>query len=228
MHNKVQGRGTLVALVTVCSFGLCSEPVSISDPVPKLTVRVYNTSELSAHMLGCALQRVQQTFEAAEIKIEWVSSTSATLYARSAPGSGATGQLVRLAILPESPLSSRLRSHQVFGATSAGSVYVFYGNLRQFARLCDVAEPDVLAVVLAHELAHAVGVDHLSHGLTRGLMSARFEPRDVVAFAQKLRFTPEESALIRVRLRSAVDRDYGTNHADSGVVRANLDRHFTP
>ena len=228
MHNKVQGRGKLVALVTVCSLGLCSEPVSISVPAPKLTVRVYNTAELSSHMLAGALRRVQKTFEAAEIRIEWVSCTSATLYARAASGSGSTGQLVRLAILPESPLSSRLRSDQVFGTTSAGSVYVFYGNLRQFARLYDVAEPDVLAVVLAHELAHAVGVGHLSHGLTRGLMSARFGPRDVVAFAQKLRFTPEEAALIRLRLRSAVDRDYGTNHADSGVVRANLYRHFTP
>jgi hypothetical protein len=228
MHIKVLGCGRLVALLAVGSLGLCSDPALSPVPIPKLTVRVFNRSRLSAHVLADALRSVRQTFEAADIEIDWVSCTSATLYAPPASDNGPTGQLVRLTILPEAQLPSPLRADEVFGITSAAGAYVFSGSIGRCAQLYDLPEPYALAAVIAHELAHAVGVGHLSHGLTRGLMSGGFGARDFSTFAQRLRFTPEEAALMRVSLRSTVNRDRGTNHANSGVVRANVERQFTP
>jgi hypothetical protein len=226
MHNKVLGWGKLVALLTVGSLGLCSEPASSPVPIPKLTVRVYDRSRLSAHVLAKALLRVQQTFKAADIEIEWAGCNSATLHARAASDNPLT-RPVRLVIVPESQLPSPLPPDQIFGVTSADSVYVFFENIGRFAQLYDLPEANAVAAVIAHELAHAVGVGHLSNGPTRGLMSARFGARDFRAFAQRLRFTPEESALMRVTLRSTADPDRGANHADSGLAHANVHPQFT-
>src|SRR5690242_10722578 len=186
MHNKARNWGKLASVLIVGCLGLWSQPIPSQIAVPMMTVGVCNSSGLSAHALAKSLRRVEEAYKAAEIGIEWAGCALATPDARAASDGRLTGR-VQLTILPKPQLRSPLRSDEVFGTTSAGSAYVFHQRLRQFARLYEVPESDVVAIVIAHELAHAVGVGHLSNSLTRGLMSARFGPRDVLAFGQKLR-----------------------------------------
>jgi hypothetical protein len=167
----------------------------------KLSVRMYNSTASPRGTLLRARAQVSREMAHAGLDMEWLDCTMPVLH--RPPHSSCEDQRdsisVEIRISPKSVPGSVQSDFSAFGFTIDRRVVVFYDKVSALAAWFGVPEPEVLALVLAHELGHAL----LGPGHVRGdaLMMARPTPGHVRMFsAGQLRFTRKQTELIRAYL----------------------------
>jgi hypothetical protein len=163
-----------------------------------LTILVDRDGPAPSADLRRAAMDVIQIFGAIGVVADWVFDGA------PAAGQAGSGFMVHVAIVARTPGSSSAAA-VTLGMTpptrdgSSADILVFYDHVVEFARAHRTATASVLALVVAHEVGHAL-LPFPAHTST-GIMQASWD-RDAIDRASRhdLVFTPQQGAWIRQRL----------------------------
>jgi DNA-binding PadR family transcriptional regulator len=149
---------------------------------------------------------VNRIFGAIGVTIDWESEESSERLAQRPAREVPTDYVVHLVIIAR--VSGLSRSEALpLGLTPPGphrtgaDVVVFHDHVAEFAQVRHKSASSVLALVIAHEIGHALlpPPAHTSVGIMQGEWDQQTLDR---ADEYELRFTPQQGALIRDRLNN--------------------------
>ena len=179
-----------------------------SRDVPVVRVRVYDYAGVVPETLTEAQSIAANFYTAIDIAIDWAPTMGPRARKRPDVENG------RLQDFTINVLSRSMVARRAWPAGAIGSAvvaregggriaYVLYDRLKDAAAAAGWQEKELLAVVIAHELAHLL-LPPGSHS-SDGLMRKGWDVAELRQFhPSSLAFTPEQSALIRARLGEVV------------------------
>jgi len=180
----------LVTLMTFPALGLAEQKQGM------LAIRVVGNAELPRETLRQASVMAEGIFRMAGVETEWLPCyASEEKGACKFPSSEAQLVISILSASMQTPSDPHVMGIAIHERSLA---YVFYRNVEQSYLVgrddgCSV----LLAVVIAHEAAHLLGLEHSE----AGIMRANFDTKDIKEFMQgRLKF----NAIQRKQLRSAI------------------------
>jgi hypothetical protein len=164
-----------------------------------LTIFVDGDVPASSTELRRAAMDVIEILGAIRVVADWVFDGA------PAAGQAASAFMVHVAIVARTPVPPSSAAAVTLGMTlpardgSSADILVFYDHVVEFARAHRTATPSVLALVVAHEVGHAL-LPSPGHAST-GIMQAAWDG-DAIDRASRhdLGFTPQQGAWIRQRL----------------------------
>jgi hypothetical protein len=188
----------VASLILTCATNLAGNSLeaaqeSIED-YPVITVHVYNYAQIPALRLARTQKRVEGFFLGAGIQLKWADTPlpSAGRPRPAGPAWNPDGSDFVLKIVSGFPKSAGQMREPVFGFAAGTQVTVFNKRTEDIAFNAEVTHPEILAIVIAHELGHAL-LGPKSHSDT-GIMRPRMQPEDFrKAQCMSLSFTPEQA-----------------------------------
>jgi len=196
----------LISAGIVVVDGVVARGESRDEPVVR--VRVYDYAGVVPETLTEAQSIAANFYTAIDIAIDWAPTMGPRARKRPDVENG------RLQDFTINVLSRSMVARRAWPAGAIGSAvvaregggriaYVLYDRLKDAAAAAGWQEKELLAVVIAHELAHLL-LPPGSHS-SDGLMRTGWDVAELRQFhASSLAFTPEQSALIRARLGELV------------------------
>jgi hypothetical protein len=179
-----------------------------SRDAPVVRVRVYDYAGIAPETLTEAQSVAASFYTAIDIAIDWAPTMGPRAPKRSDVENG------RLQDFTINVLSRNMVARRAWPSGAIGSAvvapegggriaYVLYDRLKDAAAAAGWQEKELLAVVIAHELAHLL-LPPGSHS-SDGLMRKGWDVAELRQFQpSSLAFTPEQTALIRARLGQVV------------------------
>ena len=186
-------------LVTSLVVLLASVRLEAGDETsPVLVVALDNRAAVRPATMQRACATVTRVYAAAGVDLRW----------NGCPGTDTSeSPRITLAVIPSAFAHARTGSRNVLGLaaeTDAGigrMAYLFYDRIVAFAEHRGHDVSATLALTMTHELGHLL-LPPISHG-AGGVMKARWAFADMVDVSQgRLRFPPEQAAIMRERLRA--------------------------
>jgi hypothetical protein len=183
------------------------------DPVPRLTVLVYNIAGVPPRVLQEATAAAGEIYGKGGVRLHWTLCSEA---AASQPQPcraflGESGVVLRITGLPrapqEKPLAAVLGAALVTGGSGGYYASVYYDRIAQVAHTGGIPAQSILGYAIAHEIGHLL-LKSTSHSVS-GIMRTEWDPADErLAACGRLAFLPEEAVRIRaeVRARSGTSR----------------------
>ena len=202
------------AIITTVALAAAPFASEASAEALACAVRVASVAPAAAPYLRRALENAQRIYRTIGVEIVWLNQDDGT---SSAPPLLRQVQLVLLArargaatALPEQ-LGVALQTDD-----RPIAAYVFFDRIERIASEHAVAVEDVLATVIAHEIAHLI-LRSGAHSAA-GLMGARWDRRELIEASQgQLRFSADVQALMRRQLDIVVMiSDRSTTTPESG------------
>jgi hypothetical protein len=196
----------LISAGIVVVDGVVARGESRDEPVVR--VRVYDYAGVVPETLTEAQSIAANFYTAIDIAIDWAPTMGPRARKRPDVENG------RLQDFTINVLSRSMVARRAWPAGAIGSAvvaregggriaYVLYDRLKDAAAAAGWQEKELLAVVIAHELAHLL-LPPGSHS-SDGLMRKSWDVAELRQFhPSSLAFTPEQSALIRARLGEVV------------------------
>lgn len=189
----------------VCGLVLAGSIDAFSDPVPVLTVRVYDLAGAGDRGLKVAERTAAAIFLKAGIEVRFVNgdpgspealrdSTAASHWHGLSP---AGIDLRILGHLPAGLFRGALGIARPFAASGVRAI-VFYERIRDLASQLGLCPYTLLGHAMAHELGHVL-LGNCTHS-PAGIMRAEWTDTDFVR-PVSLSFTRAETALLRRALR---------------------------
>jgi hypothetical protein len=184
----------LTAIVVVLLVLADAAPVQAG---PRLKVYVYNLADVPQDTLNLAKNLAQKIFGASGIDVEWIQLPKTD---------SVTGSDVQVLMLTRSP---EKLGHTTRGATVRGfSAWAFYDRVESFVadsgtrlylpNMPELAKSRVLGSVIAHELGHALALDHSAEGIMKPQWNIRdFDSSGI----EKLRFSRNEARRLAAAIR---------------------------
>ena len=155
----------------------------------RLAIGLVDSTGIPDQVRSRALKLAQRAFAEAGIRVEWSTSN------KSSPAEGRHVSIhlipTATAARPAGPLPEGDLAGYAF--TGYGRGYIFYDAIQAFAGKSHRPPSLILACVLIHEIAHALG---LTHRVT-GVMRPGLRPRDMLDAVRGLAFTPTEARQLR-------------------------------
>ena len=175
---------------------------------PPIRVRVYDYAGVAPELLSEAQRQASRFYTAIEVAIDWAPTFNPRGRKETAQEHDRP-QDFTIIVLSRSMVSRRPWPAGALGtavvAPEGGGriAYVLYDRLKDAAANAGWPVNELLAVVIAHELAHLL-LPPGSHS-PDGLMRKGWDVAELRRFqASSLAFTPEQTALIRERLGQVV------------------------
>ena len=168
--------------------------------LPKITVLVNNSADVSRTVLRKAEFDAGQIFHAAGVEIEWEDCQSSAVVdvCRQVPGAN---EFV-LSIVP----TGKTSTDSVFGVAFLGEggigkyCNVFFDRVEETQRESGTGAAHLLGAVVAHELGHLLLGSHGHSNL--GIMTPVWGEQSLRAIEMgTFFFTPEQASLMRARMR---------------------------
>ena len=197
MHRTIKA-ATLFALATFTVPGVARLP---PEENPRLSVFVFNDAQVSAGILSRAELRAAIIFERAGLQLTWVNRAhESDAHPSSLSALGATNHLV-LRIVPHGARSARAEFGVAFLGRDGTGRYgdVFWGNIEELHRNCQIDAAGILGSVMAHEIGHLLLGAH-GHAIS-GIMRGRWEDNELRQIAMgTLVFLPAQKKRMRTRM----------------------------
>jgi hypothetical protein len=173
--------------------------------IPSVTIRIDDYAAVPAHQLARAQDDVTQLYAAIGVETVWLGAHGVSSVAsRTLPAVSRRPADLTVIVLGPQMLDRLAPPEDVVGAapcttTERGRVaYVFYPRLRMIAVGSREDDPDLMGLVIAHELGHLL-LPYGSHSDT-GVMRGRWEVRELQRLdVRQLGFTPFQAQQIRRR-----------------------------
>jgi hypothetical protein len=179
-----------------------------SRDVPVVRVRLYDYAGVAPETLTEAQSVAAAFYTAIDVAIEWAPTMGPRARKRDDVENGRL-QDFTINVLSRSMVARRAWSPGAIGSAAVAPegggriAYVLYDRLKDAAASAGWQEKELLAVVIAHELAHLL-LPPGSHS-SDGLMRKGWDVSELRQFhASSLAFTPDQTALIRARLGQVV------------------------
>jgi hypothetical protein len=200
----VQHQAGLAGSVVVAAVVALGRTVCGGGPdLPDVAVVAYNYASIRAEILRPARAQVNDIFLDAGVRLVWIEPLIVSDWQEpsfdSLPMFRAR-MFIRpgLRTAPANPRESEM-GRALESSETTGTSMIFFEQVRVAADKYHLPVETVLALAMAHELGHLL-LPHPAHATT-GIMLGMWTPQDVRhAAAGKLRFTPEQAALIRAKV----------------------------
>jgi hypothetical protein len=176
-----------------------------TQPIPMITVRLYNYAYVTRKVLAGAKQEVTIIFRQAGLEMAWLDCPLSMAEFESHPDcqqpSGPANLVLR--ILPRAMAEREPSSDDTLGYALPGSAgapgriaNVFYHRVEELARKAQGLQYQILGNTIAHEIGHLL-LGSTGHSPT-GIMKAKWSREELrpssIAF---LVFTPQQATLIQ-------------------------------
>lgn len=197
-------RSIVLLMMLVCCAG-SSAAAAPRESTSAVSVRIHDYARFDQRLLQQAQRQVSAMYERIGVHIEWraVARPSEIAAGRGQSPDDAAASVTVAVLAPE--MSNRLKLHtDVAGYApitreKGGRIaFVFGGRARAIAKEAGVDESQVLAGVIAHELAHLL-MPERSHSRV-GMMRPHWTPAEFRAL-YRARFSTSEAASIRKTAR---------------------------
>ena len=199
-------RGSIVLLMMLVCWASSIAAASPREAVGAVSIRIYDYAQIDGRQLQRAERRVSAIYEQIGVRIDWRAPVSPSeieagrgQWPHDAPAH------VTVVVLA-SAMGKRLNvQDDVAGSAPitrerGGRVaYIFSERTRAIAAEAAVEESEVMAGVIAHELAHLL-MPRRSHSRT-GVMRAHWTPGDFRSLNQE-RFSASEADSIRQTIQA--------------------------
>jgi hypothetical protein len=179
-----------------------------SRDVPAVRVRVYDYAGIVPETLTEAQSVAATFYTAIDVAIDWAPTMGPRARKRSDVENGRL-QDFTIIVLSRSMVARRAWPPGAIGSAAVAPegggriAYVLYDRLKDAAAAAGWQDKELLAVVMAHELAHLL-LPPGSHS-SDGLMRKGWDVAELRHLhASSLAFTPNQTALIRARLGEVV------------------------
>ena len=139
-----------------------------------MTVRVLNLAETDRASLASAFAVADTVYRATGISVTWKWCSEPTACAAQLDPTEVWLRVAPGAARDDGGLSSDALGYSVVGSERGSLSTVFVGSVESLARQAHVSAPELLGVIVAHELAHLIlnSSRHTESGLMRGGWSA--------------------------------------------------------
>jgi hypothetical protein len=179
--------------------------------IPSVTVRIDDYAAVPSQRLARAQDDVTQLYTAIGVEIVWLGAHGVLPVAsRALPAASRRPADLTVIVLRPEMVDKLAPPEDVVGAapcttTERGRVaYVFYSRLSMIAMGSREGDPDLMGLVIAHELGHLL-LPYGSHSET-GIMRGRWEVRELQRLdVRQLGFTPFQAGQIRRRAAGSFD-----------------------
>jgi hypothetical protein len=196
----------LISAGIVVVDGVVARGESRDEPVVR--VRVYDYAGVVPETLTEAQSIAANFYTAIDIAIDWAPTMGPRARKRPDVENGRL-QDFTINVLSRSMVARRAWPPGAIGSAAVAPegggriAYVLYDRLKDAAAAAGWQDKELLAVVIAHELAHLL-LPPGSHS-SDGLMRKGWDVAELRQFhASSLAFTPDQTALIRARLGEVV------------------------
>ena len=173
--------------------------------IPSVSIRIDDYAAVPSRHLARAQDDVTQLFAAIGVETVWVGAHGVSSVAsQTLPAVSRRPADLTIIVLGPEMVEKLAPPEDVVGAapcttTERGRVaYVFYPRLRMIATGSRENDPDLMGLVIAHELGHLL-LPYGSHS-DEGVMRGRWEVRELQRLdVRQLGFTPFQAQQIRRR-----------------------------
>ncbi|PYX28138.1 MAG: hypothetical protein DMG77_16730 [Acidobacteria bacterium] len=194
---------TLVALLLILTAGRMSAHAQTDGHnTAAITIFVYNDARVPHAELDAAEQQASFIFRASGVTVDWLNCVDAHEIKEDCHRLLDPNEFM-VHIVPTGRTSSDAVFGVAFLAEDGNGKYsdVFFDRIQDAHRIVGASAATLLAAVTAHELGHLLLGPHAHSPL--GIMSPRWGPEDLSRISiGSLRFTPEQSARMRLRIQT--------------------------
>jgi hypothetical protein len=168
-------------------------------PLP-LEIYVYNQAAVPQSILSRAEQRVTLILQFSGVQPEWLDCSLAGAGGRDCSGPPAPGSMAVQIVHEPTKMRDEIFGAAFLGENGFGSqTDVFYDRINELHREWDIALPELLGHVMAHEIGHLL-LGFKAHSAT-GIMCPIWKEEQLSRAGRgELWFSAEQSKLIRQRL----------------------------
>jgi hypothetical protein len=176
---------------------------------PKIRLRLYDLAGMRTSDAAAAVRQAATIFRAAGIELEWragdPSAPEAHLLDESAPAvDNPLPEVISVRVVPNAgpKVPIEVLGRALPFSRSGAQITLFLDHLRFQASQCDIAAPDLLGYVLAHELGHVLLRPGVVPDISIGLMGGVWGRREFDRINHgALKFTRSEVIIIRRALK---------------------------